>query len=433
MKINELRQEPRIQQWLECVNGTKTTERNYLMGLQIFTDWCEKSPIELIEEARKEARQLDMIDRNIKRVLPSFRKSLQDKGLAPFTVKSYMTAVMSFYTYAEIQIPKMSRHGNKARTKKEHKDIPTKEDLQEVLKICDPLEKAVLLVGVSAGLSMNEVVNLTVGDFKDGYDSVSEITTLKLRREKVQFDFITFCTPECSRAIVEYLEYRNRETKITRPDRARQLEKQRIFSDNNYLFIQRRIADEYLDTKDESLRKFTSNGFINLYRTLGEKSRKNTPKGVWAKVRSHNMRHYFNSALLNAGADFQKVQFFMGHSIDNASAAYFHSSPEMLRDIYARFVPYLTIQKDTDVSESPEYLKVKQENQILQAETARHIVERSELQELRNQLYEVRKAQQEKEAAEKTFQRAADTVDFNDAEVQAQLMLFLVKNLQRKP
>jgi hypothetical protein len=43
----------------------------------------------------------------------------------------------------------------------------------------------------------------------------------------------------------------------------------------------------------------------------------------------------------------------------------------------------LTIQKELNISESSEYLKIKQENQILQTETARHVVERSELQELR--------------------------------------------------
>lgn len=63
--------------------------------------------------------------------------------------------------------------------------------------------------------------------------------------------------------------------------------------------------------------------------------------------------------------------------------AYFRASPEKLKEIYLKFVPYITIQKEADISERPEYLRIKQENQILQAETARHIVERSELQELR--------------------------------------------------
>jgi hypothetical protein len=47
---------------------------------------------------------------------------------------------------------------------------------------------------------------------------------------------------------------------------------------------------------------------------------------------------------------------------------------------------FLTIEKELDVSESPEYQKIKQDNRILQAETARHVVERSELQDLRAEI-----------------------------------------------
>ncbi len=73
----------------------------------------------------------------------------------------------------------------------------------------------------------------------------------------------------------------------------------------------------------------------------------------------------------------------MGHTLDDTRAAYFRASPDKLKEIYQKYVPFLIIQKEADISESPEYLRIKQENQILQAETARHVVERSELQELR--------------------------------------------------
>jgi hypothetical protein len=49
-------------------------------------------------------------------------------------------------------------------------------------------------------------------------------------------------------------------------------------------------------------------------------------------------------------------------------------------------MPYLAIQKEADVSESPEYLRLRQENQILQTETVRHVVERSELQDIRAEI-----------------------------------------------
>ena len=36
---------------------------------------------------------------------------------------------------------------------------------REVLKVCDPMEKAVVLVGISSGLGANEIINLRVGGF----------------------------------------------------------------------------------------------------------------------------------------------------------------------------------------------------------------------------------------------------------------------------
>lgn len=101
----------------------------------------------------------------------------------------------------------------------------------------------------------------------------------------------------------------------------------------------------------------------------------------------------YDSALLNAGCDSFFVEFTMGHKIDRTKAAYFRSDPTSLAKIYGKYVPYLTIQKEADISESPEYLRVKQENQILQAETARHVVERSELQELRAEVERIKEAQ----------------------------------------
>jgi hypothetical protein len=87
--------------------------------------------------------------------------------------------------------------------------ILEKEDLQAVLKVADPLEKAIVLTGTSSGLAANELCDLKVGDFKRGFDPNSGIVTLKLRRKKVSFDFMTFLTPEAAQAIEDYLSLRN--------------------------------------------------------------------------------------------------------------------------------------------------------------------------------------------------------------------------------
>lgn len=81
------------------------------------------------------------------------------------------------------------------------------------------------------------------------------------------------------------------------------------------------------------------------------------------------------------------TNFWMGHTLDDTQSAYFRASAENgLKDTYLKLVSYLTIQKEAEVSEDPDYQRIKQENQILAAETARHVVERKKLHDLKEQL-----------------------------------------------
>lgn len=393
MKVNELREDPTINEWLTIINTRPNTERNYLLGFQWFTEWTGKEPEVLLLEAEQEIKDgLLMRQRSIKKYLVGFRKHLQDKGKAPQTIKGYMTGVKSFYTAFDIEIPKSHSAGNKAQTLKKHKDIPTKEDIQEVLKVCDPLEKAVLLVGVSSGLSAHEIVNLKVRDFKKGYDPKTGITTLDLRRGKVDFDFITFLSPECSKAVQDYLTYRARKSKINETRRLNQLEKQRVFSENDHLFIKRYIDPKYLKTCDDNLRKLDQDSFMKVYRNMSEKAQKNTPTGDWNLIRSHNMRKYFNSALLNAGADSFHVEFFMGHTLDDTRAAYYRADVEKLKEIYKKYIPFITIEKALDPEQHPDFIRLRNESETYARAAANAAVERNELIQLRAEMEKIKEA-----------------------------------------
>jgi len=395
MRVPELKEDLIIIEWLQTLNPKKTTERNYLQAMQEFTEWTGKKPEELLIEAEDEIRAGKLMrQRKIKHYIIGFRKYLQDEGYAQLTVKAFLTGVKSFYKLFDIEIPALPRTGTKAKPMEKHCDIPNKEDIQEVLKVCDPLEKAILLIGVSSGLSANEIRRLKIGDFKKGYDPETEITILDLRRGKVGFDFVTFLSPEASRAVWDYLTYRGRTIKTGEKKRLKQLEKQKIFSDNDYLFIRRHISSEYMKSRNEEERMLSRDAFMKVYRFISEKAQKNTPRGDWNLIRSHNVRKFFNSAMLNAGADSFFVEFCMGHTLDDTRAAYFRASPEKLKEIYKKYIPYLTIQKELDISESCEYQKIKYENSILQAETARHVVERSELKELRAEVERIKEAQE---------------------------------------
>ena len=71
------------------------------------------------------------------------------------------------------------------------------------------------------------------------------------------------------------------------------------------------------------------------------------------------------------------------------------------------------IQKEADVSESPEYIRIKHENQVLQSETARHIVERRELQDLKVEMEKIK----EKAASEHNIEDGLNNYLQNNPEL----------------
>jgi len=400
MKVTDLKRDPIVIEWLQTINAKPNTEKAYLQDMQEFTSYTGKDPETLLEEAEEDIKAGKLTrQRRIKRDLIGFRKYLQELGKAPFTVRGRIVGVKSFFETFDIEIPKLPRVG-KAKTLEKNTKIPQKEDLQEALKVADPLEKAILLTGASSGLAANEICELKVGEFKRGYDLETRITTLSLRRKKVGFDFITFLSPEASQAIWDYLDYRNRTVDTNQKRKKSRLEKQKVFNDNDFLFICRQIPAEYLETHDDNLRKLDTRALTKVYRRLAEKARKSTPCNDWGFIRSHNM----------------------GHTLDDTRSAYFRASPVKLKEIYRKFVPYLIIQKELDISESPEYQKIKYENSVLQAETARHVVERSELQELRAEIERMKKINEE---AGKYQQKV---INFDDPMVMEQLRKFLSEN-----
>lgn len=361
IKIDDLRKEPAVLKWFKRINPKPHTETNYLLSIKIFCEWLNKTPTEIIAEADYEAVNIPLMkNRGIEDRLLDFKAFLRSKDLSPKSISSYFGAILSFYKHHHVDIPALPREG-RVEPLKVNRHFLKKDEIAEALNVCDVFERAIMLTELSSGLSAEEVSELKIKQFKEGYDPSTEITTLDLRRGKTGVDFITFLSPEASRAIWDYLKFRNTKLKNRGRKREKQLEKQNIVSDDGYLFILQRVPNEFLITGNEELRKIKTKVVVNLYRIISEKAHKDSPEKSWNIIRSHNMRKFFNSTLKNAGADHDFVEFCMGHRLSGTKMAYYEGDPVKLRDIYARFIPYLTIQKDLDISETPDYKRLTEE------------------------------------------------------------------------
>jgi integrase len=252
MEVNELKSDKTVIDWLQRVRAADNTKETYLTSLHFYTEFTNKSPTELIEEAEDEidshvrARKQKMYE-----YISNFRLWLDSKHLAPMTVEIRIRSIKSFYKYNGIIYVSMERSNGKPVTLTVNDGIPTKEEIREILKVCDPLEKAIVLVGASSGLASNEIINLKIKDFKNGYCE-DGITTLKLFRAKTNYKFVTFLTKEASEAVWDYLKYRDRSVKSKdQKRRNEQLYKQKVVDAEGYLFVSKAISEEYLTTHNE--------------------------------------------------------------------------------------------------------------------------------------------------------------------------------------
>ncbi len=407
MKYSELKDDPIILEWLSLASAKKATRKSYIDSMRAYTEFLNKTPKQLIEETDKVDNTKAMA-KKIFGELRLFKEHLEKSGLAPMSVKSMITAVKSFYKYNFVELPTLSRSGATATTLFENKKIPKKEDIQEVLTVANPLEKALVLVGCSSGLSSNEISNLTLQEFYDGYDPETEITSLHLVREKVQYEFHTFLSPEASRAIFDYLKFRERKPKKNNGERKIAALKRKINYDSNgkaigYLFINRAIDPEYLETGNEEIRKLKPYTIQIIYTELCEKANKVSGKGKRNLIRSHNMRKFFNSTLLANGADIFTTDYMMGHTLSGTQDAYFRADPEKLKEKYKQFIPYLTIQKELSIDDSPEFQKLKTENQNFATSLAKATVEKDEIIKLRKEMEELKQKNEEASGISKEF------------------------------
>lgn len=394
MEYADLKQDEIIKSWLKQINVRETTLNNYLMGMRHFTEFTKMSPEQLLEIAEDEQDEnLKLRKRFVNIKLPSFRNYLQGKNeggkenglkLAPLTIKAYLTGVKSFYNSFDIELKKVELDDTKLL--QENKAIPTISDIREILKTCDPLETALVLCGCCSGMDGNTLCNLTVKDFTKGYDKITGITTLSLRRLKTGEDFITFLTPEASEAVLNYLSFRARTIDTVDKHRSAQLEKQKVRNDEGYLFVLKRISNKYLEDYDEARRQIKRPALMKIYRDISTKANMNTKKGQFNFIRSHNFRKFFDSTMLNNGCDFFHCEEFMGHALPGTQKHYFTPNIEELKTYYSQFIPYLTINKQISIADSKDFKNAVAERDHYKALAQKYLVDNVELLNAKGEL-----------------------------------------------
>lgn len=318
---------------LEDISKTRNlalkTEQSYKNALTIYTVFQNKSFNDLLKEAEyEEELGIRWKKRKIKQRLINFRIYLHKNYLIS-TSKVYFQRILTLYRHYEIEIhdlPPISTKSAKMSKPITFEDLPTKEIINEAIKISNPIMKAIILFISSSGCARRETLNLTVGDFIDAtfeYHNTNNINdalsilndlefiipTFRIKRQKTNKFYFTFCSQESSKAIVDYLINERSDLKYEDP----------LFNLNLYYW-----------------NKYFNN--INNELNLGK-------VGEYNRFRSHMLRKFHASSLYNEdnGLSLSEIDALQGRSKNNTHSAYFMENPNNLKKKYVKILDALLI------------------------------------------------------------------------------------------
>lgn len=309
-------------------NWAFKTKQSYINALNVYVKFNNMSFYDLLKEADKEEELgIRWKNRKLKSRLMEFRTFLHENYIFS-TAKVYYQRVLTLYRHYEIEIhnlPQISTKSVKMSRPIIFEDLPTKKIIHDAVKIANPIMKAIILFISSSGCARRETLNLTIGDFMDAtneYHGTNNIEnalkTLKelkfvipifrIKRQKTNKFYFTFCSHEASKFIVDYLISLDN---LTPEDK--------LFDLNLYYW-----------------NKYFNN--INNELNLGK-------VGEYNRFRSHMLRKFHASSLYNFNnrLSLSEIDALQGRGKNSTHSSYFMENPQILREKYINSLDALII------------------------------------------------------------------------------------------
>jgi integrase len=177
------------------------TRQSYIFGIRRFMKFLQISDIDnlVVLAQDPKALQQKIID---------YIKQMNTKHLSAVTIEWYLASVMHFYAMNDVTLnrKRISRYIPE-QVRKQKDRAYTTEEISRLLEFCDLRNRAIVLLFASTGMRIGAVPPLRL-------DHLQKIQKYALYQitvyEGTQEEYICFCTPECAKAIDDYLAYRER-------------------------------------------------------------------------------------------------------------------------------------------------------------------------------------------------------------------------------
>jgi integrase len=330
--------------WFEQRDLEESTRKRFKTIINDYSQFIKKSIKEIYDEAlREEKENVFLPERGYSHDILKYQKHLKKEGKAKGTIRTYIGALQSFYDTHYIRPPKIKFKNGDVGLEKNFGHLLTKDEIRKLISVSNTRDRAIIYTMAMTGMSQREVRDLDLKKFVQAISNElkidirsleqlfqcenelgDKVLTLEVFRRKINYRYITFLPPEATAAIFVYLKERQygRNRKV------------RIKTFNDRLFLSEKGVP------------LTPAAISRLYVHVGIRAgfEKDHEPGAFRSWRSHGLRRYFISTIMNHLHAHEEANFMAGHKISEQDRAYWRADPSELKKVYLEALPYLSLE-----------------------------------------------------------------------------------------
>lgn len=337
----DLRDDEKVQEFFLERDITKQTEISYLRYLKYYIKNAGDglTPTDLIKEAKTEAKQgIDEDERKIKKRFQRFKKWLKTQEMTDRTQKTILSSIKTFYKNLGVKwIPDITIKQKRQKQIK-IKHLSNQDEIKKALHESSIKYQAIILLACSSGLHKGDIRHLKLSEFLESFNDqagthfngITDIDYLvkigdekeiilkwEKERYKNDIEYMTFSSPEATRAICEYL----------RKDPPK--------DGDDYLF---RVKGKIINPNSFNIY------FEDLNERLGLGEYANHKIKKYKRINIKNLRARFGSLIMEAELGYRQIEYMMGHVLPPVQGAYFKLPGDtVMRRAYMKAIPRLMI------------------------------------------------------------------------------------------
>jgi integrase len=282
-------------------------------------------------------------------------KKKEGKGFT--AIHNYISAVCKYYkiNHVILNTDEINQYLPEFRRSKKDRGY-THEEIHRLLDIADERVRAIILLLASAGMRVGAIPDLRLRNLDriESDESNYPGGTYKITvYEGFKDEYVTFTTPECSKAIDEYLNMRIRYG-------------ERLTQDSFMIREQFDVRDQFAISKCNQIKSQTiSKKLIDLAQRAGLRQ-KEVLEGTGkrpAMIRKdvpivHGFRKFFTTQLIEADVKTELRWLLEGHHLIANDPHYVKTSEKRLQQEYEKAINHLTINEENRLKRKIETLKV---------------------------------------------------------------------------